>query len=53
VEQDLDGDVSIPERGFVIERKGTRWRVVAINVETSVTEPAMIPIYRIFLTNQV
>jgi hypothetical protein len=47
----MDADKSVPEQGSLIDRKGKRWKVVQVNVETSVTEPLEVPIHRIFLTN--
>jgi hypothetical protein len=48
----MDGDKSVPEQGSFVERKGQRWKVVQVNVETNVAEPFEVPIHRIFLTNQ-
>lgn len=53
VELDQFGEVQLPQKGSVVERKGQKWKVVEINIETSVTQPAMIPICRVFLSNQV
>ena len=49
---DMDGDKSVPEQGSFIERKGERWKVVQVNVETSVSEPFRVKIHRVFLTNE-
>jgi hypothetical protein len=49
---DMDGDKSVPEQGSFIDRKGERWKVVQVNVEISMTEPFAVPIYRVFLTNE-
>jgi len=48
----MDGDKSVPEQGSFVDRKGERWKVLQINVETSVTEPFEVPIHRVFLTNK-
>ena len=50
---DMDGDKSVPEPGTLIERRGERWKVVRVNIETSAEEPFAVPIYRVFLTNKV
>jgi hypothetical protein len=49
---DMDGDKSVPEPGSFIDRRGERWKVVEVNVETSAEEPFAVPIYRVFLTNE-
>jgi hypothetical protein len=50
---DMDGDKSVPEPGSFIDRRGERWKVVEVNVETSMAEPFAVPTYRIFLTNKI
>jgi hypothetical protein len=52
IDLDMDGDKSAPEQGSFVERKGQRWKVAQVNVETNVAEPFEVPIHRIFLTNQ-
>jgi hypothetical protein len=52
IDLDMDGDKPVPEQGSFIERRGERWKVVQINVETNVTEPFEVPIHRVFLTNK-
>ena len=49
---DMDGDKSVPEPGSFIDRRGERWKVVEVNVERSAKEPFAVPIYRVFLTNE-
>jgi hypothetical protein len=51
IDLDMDGEKSVPEQGSFIARKGERWKVVQVKVETSVTEPFEVPIHRVFLTN--
>ena len=51
IDLDMDGDKSVPEQGSFIERKGERWKVVQVNVETSSSEPFAARIHRVFLTN--
>jgi hypothetical protein len=51
IDVDMDGDKSVPEQGSFIERKGERWKVVQVNVESSVSEPFQASIHRVFLTN--
>jgi hypothetical protein len=52
IDLDMNGDKSVPEQGSLVERKGERWKVVQVSVETSVTEPFEVPIHRVFLTNK-
>jgi hypothetical protein len=52
IDLDMDGDKSVPEQGSLIDRKGERWKVVQVNVETNVSEPFEVPIHRVFLTNK-
>jgi hypothetical protein len=52
VDLDMDGDKSIPEQGVLIERKGQRWKVLRVNVETNATEPFEVPVHRIFLISE-
>jgi hypothetical protein len=52
IDLDMDGDKAVPEQGSFIDRRGERWKVVQVNVETSATEPFEVPINRVFLTNQ-
>jgi len=49
---DMDGDKSVSEPGSFIDRRGERWKVVEVNVERSAKEPFAVPIYRVFLTNE-
>ena len=49
---DMDGDKSVPEPGSLIERRGERWKVVQVNIETSAEEPFAVPIYRVSLANE-
>jgi hypothetical protein len=51
IDLDMDGDKSVPEQGSFIDRKGQRWKVVQVKVETSIAEPFEVPIHRVFLTN--
>ena len=52
IDLDMDGDKSVPKQGSFVERKGERWKVVQVNVETNVSEPFEVPIHRVFLTNK-
>ena len=52
IDLDMDGDKSVPEQGSFIDRKGERWKVVQVNVETNVAEPFEVPIHRVSLTNK-
>ena len=49
---DMDGDKSVPEQGSLIERRGERWKVTQVNMERSAEEPFAVPIYRVFLANE-
>lgn len=51
IDLDMDGDKSAPKEGSLIERKGERWRVVEVKVETDPAEPFEVPVYKVFLTN--
>lgn len=44
---DRFGDSPIPKQNSVIERKGTKWKVVSVLVEG--TTPSSVPIFRVFL----
>ena len=50
---DMDGDKSVPEPGSFIDRRGERWKVAQVSMETSMAEPFTVPIYRVSLTNKV
>jgi hypothetical protein len=49
---DMDGEKPVPEQGSVIERRGERWKVVQVKMEISAEEPFAVPIYRVFLANE-
>ncbi len=49
---DMDGDKSAPKQGSLIDRRGERWKVVQVSMERSAEEPFAVPIYRVFLTNE-
>ena len=51
VEHDLDGEVIVPQRDQIVIRNGKHWRVVQVNIETTVSAPRAIPIVHIFLTH--
>ncbi len=52
VEVDLNGEASIPEKGWVIKRKDKSWSVVQVNVETSLSAEGPTPVVLVFLTDQ-
>jgi hypothetical protein len=52
IDLDMDGDKSIPEQGVLIERKGQRWKVQRVSVETNTTEPFEVPVHRVFLIRE-
>ena len=49
---DTDGDKSVPEPGSFVDRRGERWKVAQVSMETSMAEPFAVPIYRVSLTNE-
>jgi hypothetical protein len=49
---DMDGDKSVPEPGSFIDRRGERWKVAQVSMESSMAEPFEVPIYRVSLTNE-
>jgi hypothetical protein len=49
---DMDGDKSVPEPGSFVDRRGERWKVARVSMETSMAEPFAVPIYRVSLTNK-
>jgi hypothetical protein len=49
---DMDGDKSVPEPGSFVDRRGERWKVAQVSMETSMAEPFAVPIYRVFVTNE-
>ena len=49
VEVDRDGEISVPNQGDVLVRKGKNWKVAAIMTEMSVTDPQQYPVVRVFL----
>jgi hypothetical protein len=53
IDLDMDGKKSTPEQGSEIERKGERWKVFRVNVETNAAEPFEVPIHRVFLTKKI
>jgi hypothetical protein len=52
IDLDMDGEKSTPEQGSAIERKGERWKVLGVNVETNAAEPFEVPIHRVFLAKE-
>jgi hypothetical protein len=50
---DMDGDKSVPEQGSFIDRRGERWKVAKVSMETSAEEPFAVPIYKVSLTDKV
>jgi hypothetical protein len=52
IDLDMDGEKCTPVQGSIVERKGERWRVVQVKVETDPAEPFEVPVHRVFLTNK-
>ena len=51
VQQDLEGEIAVPEKDSVIMRKGRRWKAVQINEQRELTANS-VPIYRVFLASK-
>jgi hypothetical protein len=45
------GDVAVPAQGNVVTRKGKVWKVVRV-IKEEMTGPAALPMYRVFLSDQ-
>jgi hypothetical protein len=41
---DMDGDKSVPEPGSFVDRRGERWKVAQVSMQTSAEEPFAVPI---------
>jgi hypothetical protein len=52
IDLDMDGEKSTPELGSFVERKGKRWKVIQVKIETNAAEPFEVPIHRIFLADE-
>lgn len=44
-----DDEIPIPNKGDVIQRNGTSWKVIQVNVTQGVSAPKPVDVYRIFL----
>jgi len=44
---DMDGDLSVPEKGQVLEKHGRRWKVEA--VMTSYGGDGSLPVHKVYL----
>lgn len=53
LEDDLDGEILVPQRDQIIIRNEKNWKVVKVDIETTVAGPKTIPIVYIYLTDQV
>ena len=53
VEEDLDGEMPVPQKDQLVERGGKSWRVLAVNVEHSLSRSGPIPVVRVFLSDQI
>jgi hypothetical protein len=51
IELDMDGEKLTPSPNDLIDRKGERWKVLKVSVETNAAEPFAIPIHRVFLAS--
>jgi hypothetical protein len=52
VEQDLDGEIVVPQKDQVIVRNGKRLKIVHVNIQSSLSKSGPIPVVRVFLTEQ-
>jgi hypothetical protein len=52
VELDDDGTVPVPQKDSIINRKGSRWKVVQTNMQYNASGTRELPILRIFLTDK-
>ena len=52
IDLDMDGEKHTPAQGSFVDRKGERWRVVQVKVETDPSEPFEVPVHRVFLSNK-
>lgn len=50
VELDIDGELRVPEKHEIIERKGKRWEVIQISKTTA--PDGRLPVYQIYLRSQ-
>lgn len=49
IEQDLNGETVVPEKDQIIQRKGKSWKVVHVNMETTLSRSGPIPIVRVYV----
>ena len=47
IEIDIDGELRVPEKHDIIERKGKAWEVIQITKETALD--GRLPVYQIYL----
>ena len=52
VVQDLDGEITIPEKGATIRRMERDWKVVHVTTELSVSNPKLLPVHYVFLSDK-
>jgi hypothetical protein len=52
IEQDLDGEIAVPQKDQIIQRNGKSWKVVFVNTEFSLSQSGPIPVVRVFLIEQ-
>jgi hypothetical protein len=52
VELDLHGDVPVYGGGEIINRNGSRWKVIHVSLEESLSMPRTFPILTVSLTDQ-
>ena len=51
IEPDLEGEVTIPVKGSIIQRRGKPWKVVHVSTETVLSPDPPIPVHRVMLTD--
>lgn len=50
VEQDLDGEVTLPQKDQFVVRNGRNWKVMHVETQSSLSKSGPIPVVRVFLT---
>jgi len=51
VEPDLQGEVAVPVKGSMIQRRGRPWKVVQVSTQTELSPSPAIPVIWVMLTD--
>jgi hypothetical protein len=51
-EVDRHGEQPVPVYNGVLRGAGRDWKIVAVMLEQTVSDPEALPVYRVFLTDQ-